>query len=70
LFKREVKMYFKKLLSLSTMLDESPFFMELSVKEREKLIAELLHTYPQLSEQGSADIEVGYEASWLIKQDY
>ena len=63
-------MFIKKLLSLSTILDESPFFMELSVKERENLIEELLQTYPQLSQQGAADIEVGYEASWLINQAY
>jgi len=63
-------MFIKKVLSLSTILDGSPFFMELSVKEREKLIEELLETYPQLNQQDVADIEVGYEASWLINQAY
>lgn len=61
-------MFFKKLISLSTILDESPFFIELSIGEREKLINELLQTYPQLKGQMSNDTDVGYEASWLIKQ--
>lgn len=61
-------MFFKKLISLSTILDASPFFIELSMSEREKLINELLLTYPQLQEQLFSDTEVGYEASWLIKQ--
>jgi hypothetical protein len=67
---REVNMFIKRWFSLSTILDESPFFTELSVKERENLIKELLLTYPQLDRQISGDIELGYEASWLIKQTY
>lgn len=63
-------MFFNKCFSLVTILDESPFFTELSMKEREKLINELLLTYPQLDKQLSGDFEVGYEASWLIKQTY
>jgi len=63
-------MFFKKWFSLVTILDESPFFTELSMKEREKLVKELLQTYPQLDRQMSGDFEVGYEASWLIKQTY
>jgi hypothetical protein len=58
----------KKWFSLFKILDESPFFTELSLKEREKLITELLRTYPQLKEHKSGDTEVGYEASWLMKQ--
>jgi hypothetical protein len=63
-------MFNKKWSSLFTILYESPFFEELSMKEREKLIKELLKTYPQLQQQVSGDIEVGYEASWLMKQSY
>ncbi len=63
-------MFFKRWFSLSTILDESPFFTELSIKERENLIKELLQTYPQLNKQISSDFELGYEASWLIKQTY
>ncbi|MEW6600542.1 MAG: hypothetical protein AB1499_06190 [Nitrospirota bacterium] len=63
-------MLFNRLFSLFTILDESPFFTELSMKEREKLVKELLQTYPQLDRQMSGDIEVGYEASWLAKQTY
>ena len=60
-------MFFKKKMSLSKILDESPFFTELSMKERERLIKELLQAYPQLNEEKSGDMEVGYEASWLMK---
>ena len=61
-------MFFRKWFSLFTILDESPFFTELSMIEREKLVKELLQTYPQLNKQMTSDIEVGYEASWLVKQ--
>lgn len=61
-------MFFNRWFSLVTILDESPFFTELSMKEREKLVKDLLVTYPQLDKQTSGDIEVGYEASWLVKQ--
>jgi stress-induced morphogen len=61
-------MYFGKCFSLFAILDESPFFTELSMIEREKLVKELLQTYPQLNKQMTSDIEVGYEASWLVKQ--
>lgn len=62
----EVRMLFRKWKSLITILDESPFFMELSIKERERLVRELLHTYPQLHQHNTGDAEVGYEASWLM----
>ena len=61
-------MYLGKWFSLFTILDESPFFTELSMIEREKLVKELLQTYPQLNKQMTSDNEVGYEASWLVKQ--
>ncbi len=63
-------MFVKKTVSLSSILDESPFFTELSFKEREKLISELLQTYPELCEQNTPDMEVGYEASWFAKQGH
>ncbi|MBI5663993.1 MAG: hypothetical protein HZC49_02715 [Nitrospirae bacterium] len=63
-------MLLKRWFSLSSILDESPFFTELSIKEREDLIKELLQTYPQLDKQIPSDIDLGYEASWLIKQTY
>lgn len=66
----EVNMFFKKWFSIFTILDESPFFTELSMKEREKLVKELLQAYPQLDQEMAGDSEVGYEASWLIKQAY
>ncbi len=61
-------MFNYKLKSLSFILDESPFFTDLSIKERECLIEELLNTYPQLHKQPANDPVVGYEASWLSKQ--
>ena len=61
-------MIFKKWISLFTILDESPFFVELSIKERDKLMTELLQTYPQLDQYIPSEMEVGYEASWLMRQ--
>ncbi len=63
-------MFSRKRFSLFAILDESPFFAEITVKEREKLISELIETYPQLRQHTSGDKEVGYEASWLQKQTY
>jgi len=63
-------MFLNRWFSLVTILDESPFFTELSMKDRERLVIELLQTYPQLDKQMSGDIEVGYEASWLVRQTY
>jgi hypothetical protein len=41
-------MFFRELKLLFNILDESPFFTELSVQERETLIKELIRIYPQL----------------------
>jgi hypothetical protein len=61
-------MIFKKLKSLSFILNESPFFSELSILERESIIRELLKTYPHLLQSDGEEIELGYEASWLASQ--
>ena len=61
-------MYYRKLKSLFFILNESPFFTELSIIERESLIEELLKSYPQLLQTSSQDPVMGYEASWLPKQ--
>jgi len=61
-------MFYNKLKSLSFILDESPFFTDLSIKEREFLMEELLKSYPQLLQKPSNDPVMGYEASWLPKQ--
>jgi hypothetical protein len=58
-------MYFSELISLVSILDKSPFFTELSIKEREKLIESLLRKYPHLSHQYNKETEVGYEAGWF-----
>ncbi len=58
-------MYFRKWGSIVSILDKSPFFTELSIKERERLIDNLLRQYPQLSQQYNEEIEMGYEAGWL-----
>ncbi len=57
-----------KLRVVSLILDDSPFFKELTIKERENLILELFQTYPELYQQTSSDMETGYEASWLTEQ--
>jgi hypothetical protein len=61
-------MVFGKLRSLSFILNESPFFSELSILERESVIRELLKQYPHLLQSDGDDIELGYEASWLASQ--
>ena len=61
-------MFYSKLKSLFFILDESPFFTDLSIKERESLIKELFKSYPQLLQKPSNDPVMGYEASWLPKQ--
>jgi hypothetical protein len=63
-------MHARKSEKLFSILDGSPFFTELSVKDREKLIKELLEAYPQLIQNLNNDTEVGYEASWLTDQAF
>ena len=63
-------MIFNKPGSVLSILNESPFFGELSVKEREVLVEDLLKTYPQLQHQLCSDMEVGYEASWLMGRSF
>jgi len=60
-------MLLRHLKSLFFILDESPFFTDLSIKERESLLKDLLKSYPHLQNTES-DPVVGYEASWLPKQ--
>lgn len=61
-------MFLRERKVLASILDRSPFFSELSIKERELLIKDLLKTYPQLLQKINNDVEVGYEASWLMKK--
>jgi hypothetical protein len=61
-------MLFSHLKSLVFILDESPFFTDLSIKERESLMEDLLKSYPQLLQRPEHDPVMGYEASWLPKQ--
>ena len=62
-------MLFSHLKSLRFILDESPFFTDLSIQERESLMKELLTSYPQLIQKPENDPVMGYEASWLPKQN-
>ncbi len=48
-----------------SILDESPFFRQLSIKEMEVLIEDLFEKYPHLAPSIGSEPEVGYEASWL-----
>jgi len=61
-------MLFSHLKSLFFILDESPFFTDLSIKERESLLEELLKSYPNLLQKPESDPVMGYEASWLPRQ--
>ncbi len=63
-------MIINKRRSVFSILNDSPFFKELSIKEREGLIADLFKTYPHLHRQNNNDTEVGYEASWLSEETY
>ena len=61
-------MIFGKPDPIVSILNESPFFSRLSIRERENLVEDLLKSYPQLLQQAGNDMEVGYEASWLSEQ--
>jgi len=67
---QEVEMINNSPRSLFSILRESPFFAELSIKERESIVKELLWTYPELVEQTQGEDELGYEASWLMSQKF
>lgn len=56
--------------SIFSILGGSPFFAELSMKERETIITELLWAYPELLECANEDDELGYEVSWFMSQNY
>lgn len=52
--------------ALHHVLDESPFFVALSISEKQELMKELLRTYPELSGYAGAEHEIGYEsAGWV-----
>ena len=55
---------------ITSILDESPFFSELSIKEREEIISDLLWTYPELIDESNTNAEIGYEASWFMRRNY
>lgn len=59
-------MIYKKTGSILSILGESPFFAELSIKEREDILKELYGAYPNLFTELSGDIELGYEVGWPI----
>ena len=61
-------MLFSHLKSMFFILDESPFFTDLSIRERESLVKELLKSYPDLLQKPESDPVMGYEASWLPRQ--
>ncbi|UCH81236.1 MAG: hypothetical protein JSW20_01145 [Nitrospiraceae bacterium] len=61
-------MFVGNMKSLCFILDESPFFTDLSMKERESLIEELLETYPHLLQQPAREPVIGYESRRLPKQ--
>lgn len=46
-------MIYKELNTLIHILDESPFFMELSLKDKQALVNDLLRSYPNLIHQRS-----------------
>lgn len=58
-------MFFREWNFLTSILNESPVFTELSIKEKETLVEEILRNYPQLFQRFQFDEEIGYEASWL-----
>lgn len=51
---------------LRHILGESPFFVALSLMEKQELMRELLRTYPELSGySGNEYDDVGYESGWV-----
>ncbi len=55
---------------LFNILDESPFFPELSSKERELMIKELLKTYPNLWHHNHDESNFGYESNFMMRQPF
>jgi hypothetical protein len=64
---RESILFFKELYTLIHILDESPFFMELPLKDKEALMKDLLRSYPQLIQQSDNDPDIGWFAQRFLK---
>ncbi len=56
--------------SIFSILKESPFFTDLSVKEKDLIMEDLVRSYPQLTDESLVEDAVGYEASWLMSRDH
>lgn len=65
---REVNMFSIKWFSLFNIFAASHFFLGLSLKKRDRLMKEMLRSCPPMDMQPAGEMEVGYEASWLMKQ--
>jgi hypothetical protein len=65
--RRGNSLFYKELNALIHILDESPFFMELSLEDKEVLVKDLLRSYPQLIQKTNhPDINSGI--SWFAER--
>lgn len=55
---------------LFNILDESPFFPELSSQERDLMIKELLNAYPNLWHYNHDESISGYESNFMMRQSF
>jgi hypothetical protein len=60
-------LFYKELNALIHILDESPFFMELSLEDKEVLVKDLLRSYPQLIQRTSGH-DISYDISWFAER--
>ena len=58
----------KKWFAIVNVFAASSYFIGLSVKKRDKLMKEMLRSYPLRYMQSPDEMEIGYEASWLMKR--
>jgi hypothetical protein len=65
--RRGNSLFYKELNALVHILDESPFFMELSLKDKEALVKDLLRSYPQLIQQTNNDPDISWFAERFLK---
>jgi hypothetical protein len=65
--RRGNSLFYKELNALVHILDESPFFIELSLKDKEALVKDLLRSYPQLIQQINNDPDISWFAERFLK---
>ncbi|KPK01229.1 MAG: hypothetical protein AMK71_06330 [Nitrospira bacterium SG8_35_4] len=61
-------MFYTELNTLIHILDESPFFMDLSPKDKKSLVEDLLRSYPHLIQQTKTDPDISCGIRWFAER--